>query len=169
MKTGTKSLLFGVHQFLLHPVVVTLGWRKWHGRWPRGLAEWVAILVHDWGYWGCDFMDSGAGADHPQVSATLAAYLLRHNPSARKKAVRLILGHSSGFASRRRMPKSALYVPDKLAILFEWKWSYVLRAVASGEIWEYISRSPQNSPGTWFSWYKEKTRRQFFNTKGHKK
>jgi hypothetical protein len=32
---GTRSLLFGVHQFLLHPVMVALGWRMLYGRFPR--------------------------------------------------------------------------------------------------------------------------------------
>lgn len=55
MKTGTKSLLFGVHQFIWHPLTVLLAWIKLYG-WPAW-EELVCIIIHDWGYWGKSNMD----------------------------------------------------------------------------------------------------------------
>ena len=45
MKLGTKSLLFGCHQFVLHPLFVLVAWWRLYGR-----PSWrmvVAIIVHD--------------------------------------------------------------------------------------------------------------------------
>ena len=36
MKVGTRSLLFGSHQFMLHPLFVAIAWRRLYGRWPHG-------------------------------------------------------------------------------------------------------------------------------------
>ena len=51
MKMGTKSLLFGVHQFFIHPLMVLLAWIVLYRSFP-GLKELVCIFIHDWGYWG---------------------------------------------------------------------------------------------------------------------
>lgn len=173
MTVGTRSILFGVHQFLIHPIVVTLAWRRWHGRWPRGKAEWVAIAVHDLGYWGCPDMDGERGRRHPLRSAHIALWILRHDRAARQQAMNLVLGHSRYFCSIRRQPTSALYEPDKLSVLYEPRWLYLLRAIASGEIWEYISFAPAalssgskwSRPWRWLNWYRAKTQRNFYGKK----
>lgn len=72
MKVGTKSLLFGVHQFIWHPITVARAWRRLHRKWPT-LAECICIFVHDWGYWGCNDMDGPEGKNHPKLGARLAA------------------------------------------------------------------------------------------------
>lgn len=74
MKRGTLSLLFGVHQFLWHPVVVGRAWRMLYGRWP-GLYEWIAIVTHDLGYWGLPNMDGEEGKRHPERSQSLACVI----------------------------------------------------------------------------------------------
>jgi len=184
MKVGTKSLLFGVHQFLIHPLVVALAWRKYYGRWPQDKAEWVSIIVHDWGYWGCDDMDGATGRDHPLRGCEIAWDILKSDRAARQKAATLCLGHSSNFAMSRGEPVSDLYAPDKLSILFEPRWFYLLRGFASGEIWEYLDRAPKiaragewmhqlscpaytgavrpMSPWKWINWYREKMRKKFY-------
>ena len=43
MKVGTKSLLFGVHQLLWHPLTVWLGWIKLYKK-PPSFKEAVCIL-----------------------------------------------------------------------------------------------------------------------------
>lgn len=63
MRIGTKSLLFGCHQFVLHPVMVGLAWWRLYGR-PT-LPEAVAIVIHDWGYWNQPNMDGPEGEEHP--------------------------------------------------------------------------------------------------------
>lgn len=176
MRVGTRSVLFGVHQFLWHPLTVALAFRKWHGRWPRGKAEWVAIMVHDLGYWGCDNMDGESGRRHPLQSAVIAwwtVYGLRGDRTQRMHAVSLVLGHSSFFAAQRGQPVSMLYAPDKLCVLHEPRWFYLLRGLASGEIWEYIAQAPEElsegakwrRPWRWVNWYRAKTWRKFYGNK----
>ncbi len=69
LSIGTKSLLYGAHQFALHPFFVACAWRKLYGRWPRDLRIWLAFLVHDLGYWGCPNLDGAEGKLHPWGAA----------------------------------------------------------------------------------------------------
>lgn len=71
MTTGTKSLLFGVHQFLWHPLTVLLAWVYLYRSFPNP-KELLCIFVHDWGYWGCPNMDGPEGERHPERAATHA-------------------------------------------------------------------------------------------------
>ena len=68
MKIGTKSLLFGVHQFFWHPLTVYWAWKRLYGR--PSLREFVCIFVHDWGYWRAGDMDGAIGGLHPELGAT---------------------------------------------------------------------------------------------------
>lgn len=71
MKTGTKSLLFGCHQIILHPLFVLVAWIKLYGwktlSWPIVLS----IIIHDWGFWGCEKMDDEKGERHPVLAARI--------------------------------------------------------------------------------------------------
>lgn len=51
MTMGTKSLLFGVHCFFIHPFTVAIAWTRLYG-FPLDPRIWLSFLVHDWGYWG---------------------------------------------------------------------------------------------------------------------
>ena len=73
MNVGTKSLLFGVHQFIWHPVTVLIAWVSLYGR-PTW-RELICIIVHDWGYWGAPNMDGEEGERHPEVGAEIALRL----------------------------------------------------------------------------------------------
>jgi hypothetical protein len=167
ISTGTKSLLFGVHQFILHPILVALAWRRVHGCWPQDKAEWVAIMVHDWGYWGCADMDGPEGVKHPARGAALAWDITNRLGGSPTKAYNLVIGHSRSFSPDRL---SRLNAPDKVSILFEWKWFYLLRARMTGEIHEFVERARQSGPGvrwanltpsTWFDWYRAKVKTNF--------
>ncbi|KKK99728.1 hypothetical protein LCGC14_2629800, partial [marine sediment metagenome] len=68
MKTGTKSLLFGVHQFILHPLMVLLAWFVYYKRAPK-FYQLCAIVTHDLGYWGLSNMDGEEGSLHPERAA----------------------------------------------------------------------------------------------------
>lgn len=70
MKIGTRSLLFGVHLWFWHPLVVAAAWWKLYG-FPRDPRLWVAFLVHDWGYWECPEMDGPRGDLHPHRGAEI--------------------------------------------------------------------------------------------------
>lgn len=74
MKTGTKSLLFGAHQFIIHPIFVAISWIKLYG-WTWKIQHWVAFWVHDLGYWGKSNMDGNEGKTHPELGAKIMHYL----------------------------------------------------------------------------------------------
>jgi hypothetical protein len=68
MKIGTKSVLFGAHQFAIHPWFVALAWWKLYG-FPWDPRLWVAFFVHDLGYIGKPNMDGPEGEAHPEFGA----------------------------------------------------------------------------------------------------
>jgi len=130
MKRGTKSLLFGVHQFAWHPLVVWAAW-VWLYRSLPTWRECVCIVVHDWGYWGCAAMDDAHGERHPEVGASIVSRLLGRDHAD------LVLLHSRHLARSLGREPSRLCWADKLSIAFEPWWLYLPRAWLSGELAEY--------------------------------
>lgn len=130
MKLGTRSLLFGVHQFLLHPLLVGYAWRKVYGRLPT-LRQAFCILVHDIGYFGCNDMDGPEGSQHPEMGASVAGHLLGDDER------RMVLLHSRTTAEKYGEEVSDLCLPDKLALFFYPAWLYTMLALMSGELREY--------------------------------
>lgn len=164
MTVGTKSLLFGVHAFWFHPVVVGLAWRRVNGKWPTWL-EWVCIATHDIGYFGCKSMDGlDDGKRHPEGGARVARKIVNWFGGDGETAYQLTLYHSSHYARLNNAEPSALCLPDKASILFEPRWFYLLRARLSGEVHEYISNSPfaklNVHPIVWYLWYRENVKRK---------
>lgn len=178
MKMGTRSVLFGVHQFLWHPWTVARAWRHIYGRWPN-FDEWICIACHDTpGYWGCPNMDGEEGRRHPERGAEIAErlvylwYRLRGHPRIVSRlyaaeAFDRTIAHSSHYARMRGMKPSALYLPDKASILFEPRWFYLLRARLSGEIYEYLGNSPfadirptESAINFWYLWYRENVKQK---------
>lgn len=154
MKRGTLSILVGVHQFLWHPFTVWRAWRYLYKKNPTWV-ELVAIFCHDLGYWGKPDMDGEAGRTHPEGGANLACYIVYYLGIlvyARRKNTRecamlmsesvreLCLWHSTHYAQLAGGHVSALYLPDKVCILFDPPWFYKLRARLSGEWKEYVDR-----------------------------
>lgn len=146
MKTGTKSLLFGVHQFILHPITVYVAWVWLYRKLPT-FKETICIVIHDWGYWGKTNMDDEEGERHPEIGAKIAHTLLDEVVFApkgydlkpiKKTAYRdLCLFHSRHYARNAGKEPSLLCWADKLSILFDPWWLYLPRALASGELFEY--------------------------------
>ena len=68
MKIGTKTILFGVHQFAIHPWFVAWAWWRLYS-FPWDPRLWVAFFVHDLGYWGKPNMDGLEGERHPEFGA----------------------------------------------------------------------------------------------------
>lgn len=129
MKTGTKSLLFGVHQFLIHPIVVWIAWYKLYG-----FPDWrecFCIFIHDWGYFGKKNMDDEEGEKHPELAAKIAGFLFGD------KYRNLCLYHSRHYARKFGADPSSLCWADKLSITYEKWWIYLPRALLSGELKEY--------------------------------
>lgn len=155
MKIGTKSLLFGVHQFIWHPLTVTLAWKKLYHTWPS-FKELLCIIVHDWGYWGSDNIDGTVGELHPQRSAQIIKFL-------GKKYVDLVVLHSRHLARSLNRTPSKLCWADKLSITFDPWWFYLCRAKLSGELKEYRTRaaSPKyvgidRTDKEWYFWLRDK-------------
>jgi hypothetical protein len=138
MKIGTKSVLFGVHQFLIHPWIVALAWWKLYG-FPFDPRLWIAFFIHDLGYIGKPNMDGPEGDKHPEWAARIMGRLFG------KEWFDFCLYHSRFYAKRNGKRHSKLCVADKLAIALEPWWLYIPRALLSKEIHEYMAlRGGQN-------------------------
>lgn len=153
MKTGTKSILFGVHQFIWHPITVYLAWLWLNRKFPT-FKETICIIIHDWGYWGKENMDDDEGETHPEFGATLAhSWLDKEDDFYHYE---FCLYHSRHYARKAKRDPSKLCWADKMSIVYDPAWLYLPRAIASGELKEYrensaflISKDESN-----FAWHK---------------
>jgi hypothetical protein len=160
VKVGTKSLLFGAHQFVLHPFTVVLAWHRLYSKWPNW-KELLCIIIHDWGYWGCKDMDGVEGSQHPMWAAMWVFnrgwdYTSNYNYST------LCMFHSRHLVQQysfmgEAVKVSRLYYADKLSFcLIPW-WVYIPLGLLSGEIHEYRAQTDgagvTNSHVTWRKWY----------------
>jgi hypothetical protein len=143
---GKRSLLFGVHQVIWHPITVLLAWVWLYKRLPS-FKELICIIIHDWGYFFSENMDGIEGEKHPEYGARLAGRYLG------KEYKDLILYHSRHYALTNDVFPSRLCWQDKYSIMFEPKWFYLFRARLSGEIKEYRKNSSvpfDKSDSEWF-------------------
>ena len=129
MTRGTKSLLFGVHQFILHPLLVTIAWVKLYHNSPSW-RELICIFIHDWGYWGVEDIKGVEGDKHPEFGAKIANKLFGIRYS------KFILGHSTFYSIRNDIGTSKLMPPDKYWHCIIPLWFYKVLSIPSGE-WEY--------------------------------
>lgn len=156
MRIGTKSVLFGVHCFLLHPFLIAYGWWKAYGTkriyvgdrevpgdrrhvWKIPVYAsifdprvWVAFIVHDIGYLGKPNMDGPEGETHPEVGARIMRVLFGQPWGD------FVLLHSRYYAKRLDRPLSPLCVADKWVGVIEPAWLYLPRARWSGELAEFL-------------------------------
>lgn len=153
MNVGTKSILFGVHQFLIHPIFVARAWWILYRQWPA-LYEWAAIITHDLGYWGAPNMDGLEGQAHPE---RMAQWWTKHFGEFGERVAFEILGHSRFYAKKYGVPLSKLFRPDKLATALYPKWLYLLLGNLTGEIEEYM----------WVAVLKEGKRKELHLTLGN--
>lgn len=146
MKLGTKSLLYGSHQFIWHPIQATMAWIALFKRLPTW-REMICIIIHDWGYWGCPNLDGEEGKKHPEWAAKWAASHLdepRHRklwqtPGGHKDLYEfhnLCLYHSRHYAKSQYEEPSMLCWADKYCIKYDPWWFYLARVHLSGEIKE---------------------------------
>jgi hypothetical protein len=163
MKIGTKSLLFGVHQFFWHPLTVYRAWKRLYGR--PNLRELICIFVHDWGYWRAGDMGGSIGRLHPELGARIIGCLF---DDAHRD---LVLLHSRRYAKGRGLEPSKLCWADKLSIMYDPDWFYLLRARASGELDEYRHQAAyhipiQQSDRAWLRWIKKRFTKLAFRNAG---
>lgn len=133
MKIGTKSILFGVHQFMLHPLFVLWAWWIIYREWPKK-HELVAIITHDLGYWGSPNMDGPEGECHPARAARMFSNYTDFGHLVRCE----IWGHSRFWAGAEGVRLSKLFQADKLSAALYPRWLYLLLANLSGEVHEYM-------------------------------
>lgn len=162
MKVGTKSILFGVHCFFIHPWFVAWSWWKLYG-FPFDPRLWVAFFVHDLGYWGKPNMDGPEGELHPYLGARIMQRLFdgKRQGHAATGLIPLAVGpwfcftlyHSRFLAKKHLMTPSRLCVADKLAIYSTWRWLYLIQTNLTGEIHEYMkgtgARTPAGERSQW--------------------
>jgi hypothetical protein len=131
MKVGTRSLLYGVHQVIWHPIFVYFSWWWLFGR--PSFGEAIAIVIHDWGYWGKPNMDGPEGDTHPEWAA------LFFEKRGRPDLADLCRGHSRFWAKKKGVALSKLCYADKLgnAAMPIWLWSAA--AMATGEYEDYCT------------------------------
>ncbi|RLC88840.1 MAG: hypothetical protein DRJ03_00965 [Chloroflexi bacterium] len=106
MKQGTKSMLFGIHQFIIHPLFVTLAWKKRYKRWPY-MWELICIVLHDIGHWQTDYLINYTEKQRHWIKGAETAYLLFG-----LKGFRLVAGHYPEYSGVR---ESMLAWPDRYA------------------------------------------------------
>jgi len=142
---GTRSLLLGGHQFVIHPVSVAIAWRRIYGHWPITLPYYVAFLVHDWGYWGCPDMDGPRGKEHPERGAQIMFRLF--DPHCQEIDSPDAISwyewtgcHSRAWAKLFMRDPSTLAAPDKLATRQIPTLLLALLYALSGEWREYKTR-----------------------------
>ncbi len=135
MRLGTKSILFGGHQFIIHPIMVAIAWTKLYG-FPFDPRLWVAFFVHDLGYIGKPNMDGPEGESHPILGGKIMRVFGR-------KWQLFTLAHSRFHAKAEGVEISRLCPADKLATVLTPNWLYLLLIRATGEIEEY-RKPPDN-------------------------
>ena len=131
MRLGTRSLLYGAHQFIIHPIFLALAWWRLYGP-PLDLRLWVAFVVHDWGYWGKSAMDDDEGQRHPELGGRIMAWLFGQEWG---DFTRL---HSRHYAKLESRDPSPLCAADKLVLIITPRWIYLPMVKATGEIAEYL-------------------------------
>lgn len=139
MKIGTKSVLFGAHCFVIHPLFVLIAWVKLYG-FPWNPLLWLSFFVHDLGYIGKPNMDGNEGELHPYWGACVMGIF-------GKKWFDFVLYHSRFLAKKEGAHFSKLCVADKLAIVITPNWIYLPMVNWTGEIHEYMKDVEVNSGG----------------------
>lgn len=171
MKVGTKSLLFGLHQFFTHPTFVLAGWIKLYG-FNSLVYEWwkllICILIHDWGYWGSPNIDGEEGEKHTEWAATKVEkwdkldYINNIYVPFHHSYYYLCRYHSRFLAKKFGNKPSALCWADKLGTTMMPAWLWVNLGRLSGELPEIMNvpkhreaLGNESDPYKYFALYKE--------------
>lgn len=133
MKIGTRSVLFGAHQFALHPLCLAIAWWRLYG-FPWHPYLWLCFFVHDFGYIGKPNIDGKEGQTHPVLGADIVGRL-----TGSWDWHFFCLYHSRHYAKANFADHSRLCVADKLAFCITPKWLYLTTTRWTGELAEYTS------------------------------
>jgi hypothetical protein len=138
VKIGTKSILFGAHCILVHPLMMALAWWCLYG-FPVDPRLWLAFLLHDIGYIGKPNMDGPEGKEHPVLGAWIIGKLF--GPEWHD----LCLYHSRHTAAQADRTFSRLCVADKLAVAITPAALYLPFVALTGELTEYMGMAEEYS------------------------
>lgn len=127
MCIGSKSLLYGCHQFLIHPLIVAFCYWKLYG-FPWNPQLWLCFFLHDVGYLGCVDMDGKYGRYHPGAGMKILKGLGLYH------AAYFCVLHSRFIAEKLHSNVSRLGIADKLAVVYTPVWMY-----SSAELDEYVN------------------------------
>jgi hypothetical protein len=140
VKIGTKSVLFGAHNPVIHGVYNAIAWGKlWGIPWDPRLL--LGFAVHDLGYWSSPNLEGPEGERHVELGARIVTRLFG------PKWGSLCAGHSRHWARRCGRPVSRLCFADKLAFVLTPDWLYLLMTRATGELYEYMQKSRDRQAG----------------------
>lgn len=142
MKIGTKSVLFGAHQFAIHPWFVALAWWKLYS-FPWDPRLWAAFFLHDLGYIGKPNMDGPEGEIHPEFGAALMAAFFGDTWGE------FCLFHSRYYAKAQGAQPSRLCFADKLSFALTPQWLYLPLVRATGELDEYLRNAQTAESANW--------------------
>jgi len=172
MTIGTKSLLFGYHQFIIHPLLLAICWTKLYG-FPFDPRLWFAFFVHDLGYFGKPNMDGPEGQGHVWFGAGIMGTLFDNFDSYGHKIPlapwpALIFGwvcdriwgrcphgktwycfafyHSRFMAKRYNVEPSKLCYADKAVIAWTPTWIQLGLMRLTGEWREYVQGRDGRTP-----------------------
>ena len=144
MKVGTRSLLCGAHQCVLHPLFVFIAWTKLYG-FPFDPRLWLAFLLHDIGYFGRSNMDGPEGKRHVELGARLMGIFGPQWADFTRY-------HSRSYATLDGVLPSRLCAADKLATCLVPVRLYLFMVNLSGEIKEYMAvAEPGLTQRDWFA------------------
>lgn len=117
MKEGTRSYLFGCHQFLLHPLWVLLAWRLEYKSWPKWW-EIIAIFLHDIGICGRQYLSNDeAKIGHWRKGTHLSFYIVRKLTGSICKGAIL-----AGFLCAGHCPEESNFPESKLSRADKRSW-----------------------------------------------
>jgi len=151
MRLGLRSLLFGCHQFILHPIFVYRAWVALYG-WPN-FAETLAIIFHDWGHVSSRKMDDEYGEMHPARIWRAFEWLankfrwwrwMRHQLIS---AGTISANHSRFWCQKIHAKPSKLCFADKAVFIYQPSWTWCLCAWLSGEGKEYLANKKFEAHG----------------------
>ena len=133
MKTGLRSYLVGMHNPLLHAIMIIIAWIRIYHNLPT-IKELICILFHDIGYITQTTID-GFDNKHPELGAWLCGSML-----GRKHFV-LCIAHSRVYAKKLGISLSKLGYADKASILIFPNWLFKRIILIGGEAEEYYQTS----------------------------
>lgn len=133
MKEGTKSVLFGCHNPVIHGIFVLLTWKLEYKVWPKWW-ELIGIFLHDIGVWGRQYLSNDtAKVGHWQRGAYWTSKIVSKLGGSARLSYSFVAGHCP---EESYYPKSKLWKADKrvwlVTPIFILWWNYWVEWSGSG-------------------------------------